>query len=65
MWSKGDALYVGSAKHGVLVFDITDPADPKMVRGVPGDTFDVHTLYVDGDRMYAQAAGANQCSSSM
>ncbi len=60
VWSKGDALYVGSGKNGVLVFDITDPADPKMVRGVPGDTFDVHTIYVEGDRMYAQAAGANQ-----
>jgi hypothetical protein len=60
VWSKGDALYVGSGEHGVLVFDITDPADPKMVRGVPGDNFDVHTIYVDGDRMYAQAAGSNQ-----
>jgi hypothetical protein len=60
VWSKGDALYVGSGNHGVLVFDITDPADPKMLRGVPGDSFDVHTIYVDGDRMYAQAAGANQ-----
>jgi len=60
IWAKGDALYVGSANHGVLLFDITDPADPKLVRGVPGDTFDVHTLYVDGDRLYAQAAGANQ-----
>lgn len=60
VWAKGDALYVGSGNHGVLIFDITDPADPKMVRGVPGDTFDVHTLSVDGDRLYAQAAGANQ-----
>jgi hypothetical protein len=60
VWSKGDALYVGSGENGVLVFDITDPADPKMVRGVPGDNFDVHTIYVDGDRMYAQAAGSNQ-----
>lgn len=60
VWSKGDALYVGSGNHGVLVYDISDPGDPKLVRGVPGDTFDVHTIYVDGDRMYAQAAGANQ-----
>lgn len=60
VWSKGDALYVGSGNHGVIVFDITDPGDPKMVRSVPGDTFDVHTIYIDGDRMYAQASGANQ-----
>jgi len=60
VWAKGDALYVGSGGHGVLVFDITDPADPKMLRGVPGDSFSVHTIYVDGDRMYAQAAGVNQ-----
>jgi hypothetical protein len=60
VWAKGDALYVGSGKHGVLVYDISNPDDPQLIRGVPGDTFDVHTLYVDGDRLYAQAAGANQ-----
>ncbi|WP_263451963.1 LVIVD repeat-containing protein [Hyalangium gracile] len=60
VWAKGDALYVGSAKHGVLVYDISNPADPQLVRGVPGDAFDVHTIYVDGNRMYAQASGANQ-----
>jgi hypothetical protein len=60
VWSKGDALYVGSGNHGVIVYDISNPADPQMVRSVPGDTFDVHTIYIDGNRMYAQAAGANQ-----
>ncbi|WP_224241479.1 LVIVD repeat-containing protein [Hyalangium gracile] len=60
VWAKGDALYVGSGKHGVLVYDITHPADPQLVRGVPGDSFSVHTIYVDGNRMYAQAAGVNQ-----
>ncbi|WP_224248513.1 LVIVD repeat-containing protein [Hyalangium gracile] len=60
VWAKGNALYVGSGKHGVIVYDITNPADPQLVRSVPGDTFDVHTIYIDGDRMYAQAAGANQ-----
>jgi hypothetical protein len=60
VWAKGDALYIGSGRHGVAVYDITDPANPQFVKGVPGDTFDVHTLYVDGNRLYAQAAGANQ-----
>ncbi|XXF76998.1 hypothetical protein P2318_28675 [Myxococcaceae bacterium GXIMD 01537] len=60
VWAKGDALYVGSAKHGVLVYDITQPGDPQFIRGVPGDSISVHTLYIDGDRMYAQAAGVNQ-----
>jgi hypothetical protein len=60
VWAKGDALYVGSGLHGVLVFDITNPDDPVMLRGEPGDRFDVHTMYIDGNRLYAQAAGANQ-----
>ncbi len=60
VWAKGDALYIGSGNHGVIVYDISNPADPQFVRSVPGDTFDVHTLYVDGNRLYAQAAGANQ-----
>ncbi|WP_224364848.1 LVIVD repeat-containing protein [Hyalangium versicolor] len=60
VWAKGDALYIGSGNHGVLVYDISNPADPQMVRGVPGDTFDVHTLFVDGNRLYAQSTSANQ-----
>ncbi|WP_224362177.1 LVIVD repeat-containing protein [Hyalangium versicolor] len=60
VWAKDDALYVGSGNHGVLVFDITDPANPQMVRGVPGDTFDIHTLFVDGNRLYAQSSSGGQ-----
>lgn len=60
VWAKDNALYIGSGNHGVIVYDISNPEDPQFVRSVPGDTFDVHTLYVDGNRLYAQAAGANQ-----
>ncbi|WP_395835048.1 LVIVD repeat-containing protein [Archangium violaceum] len=55
VWAKGDALYVASADRGVLVFDITQPADPQLVRNLPGGNTDVHTVFVDGDRLYAAA----------
>ncbi|MCP3100224.1 hypothetical protein LZ198_15245 [Myxococcus sp. K15C18031901] len=53
-WSKDDALYIASGEAGVHVFDITRPADPTYVRSVPGGApLNVHTLFVDGDRLYA------------
>ncbi|PTL79578.1 LVIVD repeat-containing protein [Vitiosangium sp. GDMCC 1.1324] len=54
-WAKGDALYVASADRGVLLFDITHPADPKLVRNLPGGSGRVnnHTLFIEGDRLYA------------
>lgn len=39
VWAKGDTLYVGSGNHGVLLFDISDPAEPRLLRGLPGDAF--------------------------
>ncbi|WP_224371615.1 LVIVD repeat-containing protein [Hyalangium versicolor] len=55
VWSKGDALYVASANHGVLVFDISKPAEPVFVRNLPQDAIDVHTVFVEGDRLYAMS----------
>lgn len=55
VWSKGDALYVASAARGVLVFDITDPAGPVFVKAVPGSNMNVHTVFVEGDRLYAMS----------
>jgi hypothetical protein len=56
VWAKGDALYVASDVAGVLVFDISSPAEPHFVRSVSGSTQDgVHTVTVDGDRLYATA----------
>jgi hypothetical protein len=55
VWSKGDALYVASAARGVLVFDITDPANPMFLKAVPGNNIDVHTVFVEGDRLYAMS----------
>jgi hypothetical protein len=55
VWSKGDALYVASASRGVLVFDITDPASPVFLKAVPGNNINVHTVFVEGDRLYAMS----------
>lgn len=57
-WAKDDALYIASKSSGVVVFDISNPADPVMVRSVPGGApLDVHTLFVDGNRLYAVSPG--------
>ncbi|MCY1023526.1 LVIVD repeat-containing protein [Pyxidicoccus sp. MSG2] len=57
VWAKGDALYVASNATGVVVFDITDPANPAFVRTVPAGAapLDIHTVLVDGDRLYGMA----------
>ncbi|MCY1021364.1 LVIVD repeat-containing protein [Pyxidicoccus sp. MSG2] len=53
VWAKGDALYVASQDTGIVVFDISNPADPQLVRRVPSSApLAVHTVLVDGDRLY-------------
>ncbi|RKI37854.1 hypothetical protein D7Y27_24765 [Corallococcus sp. AB004] len=55
VWAKGDALYVASGDSGVIIYDITNPADPRYVRALPGGAINVHTVFVDGDRLYAMS----------
>ncbi len=53
VWAKGNALYVASQSSLVVVFDISNPADPQFVRTLgPGRG---HTVFVDGNRLYASA----------
>ncbi|MBN9681575.1 MULTISPECIES: LVIVD repeat-containing protein [unclassified Corallococcus] len=59
VWAKGDALYVASGGSGVIVYDITNPADPRYVRALPGGAINVHTVFVDGDRLYAMSPSPN------
>ncbi len=35
-WAKRDALYVASDVLGVVVFDISNPGQPMLLRSVPG-----------------------------
>ncbi|MFY0527469.1 LVIVD repeat-containing protein [Archangium gephyra] len=55
VWAKGDALYVASAARGVLVFDISEPANPRLVRTLPATHLNIHTVFVEGNRLYAAA----------
>ncbi|MCY1030071.1 hypothetical protein OV207_01250 [Corallococcus sp. BB11-1] len=59
VWAKGDALYIASANSGVIVYDITDPAAPQYVRALPGGAINVHTVFVEGDRLYAMSPAPN------
>ncbi|MCY1076358.1 LVIVD repeat-containing protein [Archangium lansingense] len=56
VWAKGDALYVASASRGVLVFDISTPADPQLLRKLPGGNINVHTVFAEGNRLYAASS---------
>ncbi|WNG34953.1 hypothetical protein F0U61_15820 [Archangium violaceum] len=56
VWAKDDALYVASAAKGVIVFDISNPADPQFLHSLPGNgAINVHTVFVDGNRLYAMS----------
>ncbi|WP_328707271.1 LVIVD repeat-containing protein [Citreicoccus inhibens] len=60
VWAKGDALYVASGATGVLVFDISTPANPVLIRNLPGGPpINVHTVFVEGDRLYAMSPSPN------
>ncbi|AKF81594.1 hypothetical protein MFUL124B02_21700 [Myxococcus fulvus 124B02] len=56
VWAKGDALYVASDSSGLIVFDITDPANPGFVRHAEGPDA-VHTVLVEGERLFANSPG--------
>ncbi|MFY0570931.1 LVIVD repeat-containing protein [Archangium lansingense] len=53
VWAKGDALYVASGKRGVITFDITDPANPVPTPVQVQEGVDAHTLFVEGNHLYA------------
>ncbi|MCE9669909.1 hypothetical protein LY474_19095 [Myxococcus stipitatus] len=53
VWSLGDALYVASDVSGVIVYDISQPGEPLFLRALPSGQYGVHTVLVDGDRLYA------------
>ncbi|RKG85166.1 LVIVD repeat-containing protein [Corallococcus terminator] len=59
VWAKGDALYIASGNSGVIVYDISNPAAPQYVRALPGGAINVHTVFVDGDRLYAMSPAPN------
>lgn len=60
VWAKGDALYVASRDTGLLVFDISNPGQPAFLRSLPGGpALNVHTVLVDGDRLYAMSPSPN------
>ena len=53
VWAKGNALYVASANNGVLIFDISTPANPQFITRLPSGGANNHTLFVEGNRLYA------------
>ncbi|MFP2959032.1 LVIVD repeat-containing protein [Myxococcus sp. 1LA] len=61
VWAKDNALYVASGDSGVLMFDLENPAQPAFVRNHPGGSrIDVHTVFVEGNRLYAMSPSPNK-----
>ncbi|MFP2959033.1 LVIVD repeat-containing protein [Myxococcus sp. 1LA] len=52
VWAHGDALYIASSVSGVIVYDITRPAEPAFVRSLPTGRYGVHTVLVHGERLF-------------
>ena len=61
VWAKDNALYVASGDTGLLVFDLSNPAQPAFIRSYPGNgRVDVHTVFVEGNRLYAMSVSLKQ-----
>ncbi len=58
VWAKDDALYIAGNSTGIVVYDITNPAQPEYVRHLPAGDFGVHTVLVDGNRLYGMSPDA-------
>jgi hypothetical protein len=58
VWAKGDTLYVASTR-GVLIFDITAPSEPVFEKSVPESPISVHTVFVEGNLLYAMSPSPN------
>ncbi|AKF79944.1 hypothetical protein MFUL124B02_07330 [Myxococcus fulvus 124B02] len=53
VWAKDDALYIASDSRGVIVFDISTPGEPLEVRAMGTARTNVHTVFVEGNRLFA------------
>ena len=50
---QGTTLYVASANEGIIVYDVSNPREPRRLGATPVDRPNVHTIYLDGQRLYA------------
>jgi hypothetical protein len=57
VWAKDNALYIAGNSASVLVYDISNPAQPEYVRHLPSNEYGVHTVLVDGNRLYGMSPG--------
>jgi hypothetical protein len=53
VWAKGDALYIASSRNGVVTYDITNPANPVLTPVQVQEAVDAHTVFVEGNQLYA------------
>lgn len=58
-WVKDGVLYVASANEGLVLYDVSDPQNPIRLGSTPADKPNVHTVFIDGTRLYATAPFPN------
>jgi hypothetical protein len=57
LWVKDQVLYLASAEEGVVFYDVADPEAPVRLGSLPDPPVDVHTLFLDGNTLYAMSPG--------
>jgi hypothetical protein len=55
VWVKDQVLYLASLEEGVIFYDVANPAAPVRLGSVPGDSINVHTLFLEGNTLYAMS----------
>jgi hypothetical protein len=56
-WVKGNVAFVSGARRGLVYYDVTNPASPVLLGSLPSRPVNVHTTFIDGNILYAQAFG--------
>jgi hypothetical protein len=55
VWVKDQVLYLASAAEGVIFYDVATPAAPVRLGSVPDTPINVHTLFLEGNTLYAMS----------
>jgi hypothetical protein len=55
VWVKGQTLYVSSSGQGILVYDVSRPQAPRLLKLLPSSAVEVWGLFGEGNRLYAMS----------
>ncbi len=59
VWVREQTLYIASALKGVVVYDVSSPAEPRSPKAFPGTAVEVTSLAFEGSWLYAASPYPN------